>query len=1279
MRPLRRLPLATLLSASLGGLVWGDDLYVSSSGSDADAGTIAAPFATIQHAVDEATPGTTIFIREGSYHEEVDLSGVAGAAGSPITIKPYDEEVVILDGTVPLESSWTLEPGHEHIYTTVLDEDITQLFVDERAMTLARFPNALVWSDEMWKGQTNKQNANGRGRVDGADIVGQENVSFEGCIGLFNFGNFETITSRVSQHTAGSNTFNYSPSAGIYRTSDGYFLEGGVGNAERVMLDMAQEWAYDETTKTLSLWADDGSTPQGRDIRGQVQKFAFTGDATTNNIVIDGLDFFATTFRFTSSDAITIQNCDSLYHTTSDRALGSIEAPEAASMTGSPEDFCEDFVFYNNTFHYSVTAALDSSYLENARVENNRFEDINYTCVLSTSVRTAASRNLLLRRNTLINSGPTAGFRFGRSDEEAEPFTVEYNYAEKCSRLQHDGTAFYSAGNGLAGSVWRYNWAYDNHERDFRFDGKNNPLTGVEANLYRNVSVSTQSKPVNLTGGAYRLKGDFHELANNIAVGGRGKFNVALDKGGNANTETFNNLADFIAGDFDGAAIPGTESNNFIGQNEPRNTTLLLRDTSDFDFRPKADAVELIDQGREVSITFKDELLDITADSDGAPDIGAYELGDVNYFIAGYQAPQASWPIPSDENLEAAYDSDLIWLGGLEGDYYNVYLGTDEDNLTLVTTQANNIYTPENLLNDQQYFWRVDTVLVDKTIVNGDVWTFTVNDHTPKTTSQRFTLLEDGSLSFTLTGTDPDAGDTLTFSLSGGVANGTLSGSAPNYVYTPNADFFGTDSLLFTANDGALESSNGTIIFDITPVDDDAPYFLLEETRLATAPVGDLYQNSVVGLALDPDESDLSYALLDGPEWLSVDAEGNLTGTPALSDVGVDTWTLQAIDPTGQAATTQLELRVVEGTLFTNTFDDFDCSLTLNSLLVDGSIEGVTVTGVADGLDYLYSVSYQGMDYDGDATPDSLTFEVRVKGWQNGSVALDLVAPGSSNHGSATIGTNAAQVVISSGTFTVADHNMQSGESLQFMIENVDLVLSDSSFYGNVYSTGFTSAFMTQVANTANSHQAVFGLGDGLLGYDFNTNQTAAPLNVGRGDLAVSSIAAAGTRTESWGVNELDFGIEVAVVEIPSLELLSRSLSGGASWSSPDSSTESTAFVYNNSGTQFRNRAIAYSSRTYQSDGGFRLKVSYTTGSIGDTGGHNFSFGLIAENTEETVLSSYTGFNPFRSDNSVYSIGVNLTTDGDADGSRAQLHGWDASHHSRYLGDQCSVCHQRVD
>ncbi|MFT5131339.1 MAG: hypothetical protein ACI8W8_004975 [Rhodothermales bacterium] len=97
-----------------------------------------------------------------------------------------------------------------------------------------------------------------------------------------------------------------------------------------------------------------------------------------------------------------------------------------------------------------------------------------------------------------------------------------------------------------------------------------------------------------------------------------------------------------------------------------------------------------------------------------------------------------------------------------------------------------------------------------------------------------------------------------------------------------------------------------------------------------------------------------------------------------------------------------------------------------------------------------------------------------------------------------------------------------------------------------------------------------------------------------------------------------------------------RSISGGATWVR---SPQSGELVYDNNGPTYTKRALIYSPQAYQSGHGFTLKVGYTTGSIGDAAAHSFSFGLIRS---DTALTAYKGFNPFRVEKRVHSLGVNV-------------------------------------
>ncbi|MEM7256455.1 MAG: Ig-like domain-containing protein, partial [Pseudomonadota bacterium] len=66
------------------------------------------------------------------------------------------------------------------------------------------------------------------------------------------------------------------------------------------------------------------------------------------------------------------------------------------------------------------------------------------------------------------------------------------------------------------------------------------------------------------------------------------------------------------------------------------------------------------------------------------------------------------------------------------------------------------------------------------------------------------------ALNITLSGNDPDGG-TLSYGITLQPANGSLSGTAPNLVYTPDANFVGADSFAYRVGDGAAFSTPATV------------------------------------------------------------------------------------------------------------------------------------------------------------------------------------------------------------------------------------------------------------------------------------------------------------------------------------------------------------------------------------------------------------------------------------------------------------------------------------
>ncbi|MBF4694196.1 right-handed parallel beta-helix repeat-containing protein [Fusibacter ferrireducens] len=74
-------------------------LFVSPNGNDLNDGTINQPLASIQHAIDIASPGTTIQLRNGIYYEAFNVNRSGNQADGYIKITPYASEHAIIDGS----------------------------------------------------------------------------------------------------------------------------------------------------------------------------------------------------------------------------------------------------------------------------------------------------------------------------------------------------------------------------------------------------------------------------------------------------------------------------------------------------------------------------------------------------------------------------------------------------------------------------------------------------------------------------------------------------------------------------------------------------------------------------------------------------------------------------------------------------------------------------------------------------------------------------------------------------------------------------------------------------------------------------------------------------------------------------------------------------------------------------------------------------------------------------------------------------------------------------
>ena len=76
---------------------------------------------------------------------------------------------------------------------------------------------------------------------------------------------------------------------------------------------------------------------------------------------------------------------------------------------------------------------------------------------------------------------------------------------------------------------------------------------------------------------------------------------------------------------------------------------------------------------------------------------------------------------------------------------------------------------------------------------------------------------EDVAIDITLNGTDED-GDDLTYTIVSDVSNGATSLSGSAVTYTPTANFNGTDTFTFKANDGIVDSKTSTVTITVNAI-----------------------------------------------------------------------------------------------------------------------------------------------------------------------------------------------------------------------------------------------------------------------------------------------------------------------------------------------------------------------------------------------------------------------------------------------------------------------------
>jgi hypothetical protein len=341
---------------------------------------------------------------------------------------------------------------------------------------------------------------------------------------------------------------------------------------------------------------------------------------------------------------------------------------------------------------------------------------------------------------------------------------------------------------------------------------------------------------------------------------------------------------------------------------------------------------------------------------------------------------------------------------------------------------------------------------------------------------------EDILLALPLPATDVD-GDTLTYVIVTPPANGTLSGTPPDLTYTPNADFYGTDSFSIKATDGYIESNTITVTLVIAAVND-AP--VAQNASTGTD------EDTPVGISLaatDVDGDALTYAIVTSP------SNGTLLGTaPDLTYIpnadfnGSDTFTFSANDGTvdSNTATVTITVAAVNDSPIAqdnavSTQEDTPLGITLVANDIDGDTltyaivtppANGTLSGTAPDLTYTPNVNYNGSDTftfsanDGTVDSNIATITITISQSNDPPVANDDAA--TMDQDTAVIIDLVANDTDADGTIDPTTVTVVSGPTngtIQVNGDGTVTYMPEPNFYG---SDSFTYTVQDDLAATSN-------------------------------------------------------------------------------------------------------------------------------------------------------------------------------------------------------------------
>jgi len=254
--------------------------------------------------------------------------------------------------------------------------------------------------------------------------------------------------------------------------------------------------------------------------------------------------------------------------------------------------------------------------------------------------------------------------------------------------------------------------------------------------------------------------------------------------------------------------------------------------------------------------------------------------------------------LPTVQNIEFTTPEDtpktFAFMGSEPQNLALTYgIATQPEHGTVSLSGGAGTYTPNANYNGADTFYYLATSVSGNSNIGTVVVTITPVDDEPNTMDATAVTDEDNAVSITLSAEEYD-GNTIQFNVVNNPSNGSVTISGTTAIYTPNQDWYGTDSFNFEAVDVSSKAilNTATATITVNPIND-AP--TVEDINNLDVIINQSYDITLGGTDIEGDN--LTYSIVNNPSNGSVTISGDVASYTGTS-YGSDTFTFQANDGT---------------------------------------------------------------------------------------------------------------------------------------------------------------------------------------------------------------------------------------------------------------------------------------------------------------------------------------------------------------------------------------------